>query len=135
MKESKTDTHRSNSTETTAPSNFIKQIIAEDIKMLLDDLGYQIVEQVARSYNDGIRLFESEKPDLVLVDIMISGEKDGIDLAEAIRQNSDTPLIFLTSHADTSTIDRAKKMNPDAYIVKPSTSEHILEEVGRLIKK
>jgi len=94
-------------------------IIAEDIKILLEDLGYQIVEQVARTYNDGIRLFESEKPDLVLLDIMISGEKDGIDLAEAIRQKAETPLIFLTSHADTSTVERAKTMNPDAYIVKP----------------
>jgi two-component system response regulator LytT len=94
-------------------------IIAEDIKLLLEDLGYQVIEKVARSYNDGIRLFENEKPDLVLLDIIISGEKDGIDLAEAIREKADIPLIFLTSHADTSTIDRAKTMNPDAYIVKP----------------
>ena len=87
-------------------------IIAEDIKFLLEDLGYQVVEEVARNYQDGVRLFDSENPDLVLVDIILSGEKDGIDLAGTIRERSDTPLIFLTSHADASTVDRAKTMNP-----------------------
>ncbi|MFC2098497.1 LytR/AlgR family response regulator transcription factor [Bacteroidota bacterium] len=94
-------------------------IIAEDIKLLLGDLDYQVVDEVARTYEDGLRLFESENPDLVLVDIIISGAKDGIELAEAIRERTDIPLIFLTSHADSYTVDRAKKMNPDAYIVKP----------------
>ena len=77
------------------------------------------MDEVARTYEDGLRLFESENPDLVLVDIIISGAKDGIELAEAIRERTDIPLIFLTSHADASTVDRAKKLNPDAYIVKP----------------
>jgi len=97
----------------------INELVSNSCKYIFKDIGYQIVEQVARTYNDGIRLFESENPDLVLLDILISGEKDGIDLAEAIRKRADTPLIFLTSHADASTIDRAKTMNPDAYIVKP----------------
>ena len=94
-------------------------IIAEDIRMQLEDLGYEIISRVARNYDEALQLFNSEKPDLVLLDIVLSGEKDGIDVAEKIREISRIPIIFLTSHADSSTVERAKKINPDAYIIKP----------------
>jgi DNA-binding LytR/AlgR family response regulator len=93
-------------------------IIAEDIRMELEGLGYEVVG-IAASYDEALDIFLSKHPDVMLVDILIAGEKDGIELALTIRKQEDVPLIFLTSHADKGTVERAKQAKPDAYLVKP----------------
>lgn len=94
-------------------------IIAEDIRAQLEDLGYEVITHIPRNYQESLDTFNRELPDLILLDIIIAGERDGIDLAERIREISDVPVIFLTSHADQATVERAKNTHPDAYIVKP----------------
>jgi len=64
-------------------------------------------------------VFRATKPDLILVDINLNGETDGIALVEKIRGIRPMPVIFTTSYADKETIDRAKVTNPYAYLIKP----------------
>lgn len=93
-------------------------MIAENIIHTLLDLGYEVTEP-ATNYTSALEMIEQEQPDLLLLDIILSGHKDGIDLAETVKQRSNIPFIFLTSNADQRTIDRAKKLNPPSYLVKP----------------
>ncbi|MCD6566252.1 MAG: response regulator [Bacteroidales bacterium] len=93
-------------------------IIAEDIRMMLENLGYEVVG-TAPGYSEAIELMNKDLPDVVLIDILLAGEKDGITLAETIREKYNLPFIFLTSHSDTATVERAKAVCPDGYLVKP----------------
>lgn len=93
-------------------------IIAEDIKLQLLKLGYQVTG-ISDTYDTSLKMMEEEVPDIVLVDIRLGGEKDGVDLVEMIREKYDIPAIFLTSHADKATVERAKKVNPEGYLLKP----------------
>jgi two-component system response regulator LytT len=99
-------------------------LIAEDIRMHLENLGYEVIG-IASSYNETIEITNSESPDIALVDIIIDGEKDGIQTAGYLKQNLDIPIIFLTSHADKPTVERAKQVNPDGYLVKPFNSNDL----------
>lgn len=93
-------------------------IVSEDLKLTLEELGYGVSGQ-AVSYEEAINLLDKELPDLALIDIYIEGPKDGIELAQTIRQKYNIPLIFLTSFADKKTVERAKQIQPDGYLVKP----------------
>src|SRR5690348_12950127 len=93
-------------------------IIAEKIKLLLEGMGYLICEPVS-SYDEALAMIEKEKPDMLLLDINLNDKKDGIDLAEQVNRQHRIPFIFLTANSDRATIERAKKVNPNAYLVKP----------------
>ena len=103
-------------------------IIAEDLKEILEELGYHVPD-TAVSAEEAIDLIRNEKPDIVLVDIMLKGRMDGIELAKIINDSFDIPFIFVTSHADRATIERAKKTRPHGYIVKPFEEEDIFAAV------
>ena len=93
-------------------------VVAEDLQHRLSELGYDVAGWAA-SGEDAVRLAEEVLPDLVLMDIRICGELDGIDAAHAIRERSDVPVIFVTAFADADTLARAKAVEPFGYIVKP----------------
>lgn len=93
-------------------------IIAEDISETLRSLGYDVTGN-AVNYNEALKFLDSQYPDIVLVDINLGEEKDGIDVGTAIREKHQLPFIFITSHADKSTVDRAKHLKPNGYLVKP----------------
>ena len=93
-------------------------IIAEDIRMMLEDLGYTVIGTVP-DYSEAVELIDKNLPDVVLIDILLAGEKDGITLAETIREKYNLPFIFITSHSDNATVERAKSVRPDGYLVKP----------------
>ena len=80
--------------------------------------GYQTCP-VARSYDEAISYFETYNPDLVTLDIHIEGERTGIDVANFIKQNSNTPFIYLSGSIDRSSISLVKSTNPFAFLVKP----------------
>lgn len=103
-------------------------IIAEDIKMQLVKLGYQVTG-VAKDFNSARILLEEDTPDLLLVDIVLKGEQDGIDLAHFVKEQYDLPVIFLTSHADKLTVERAKKVNPEGYLLKPFQKEDLFSTI------
>jgi two-component system response regulator LytT len=105
-----------------------EMIIADRICMALEQLGY-IPTEPAISYTEALEMMEREKPDIMLLDIVLSGQKDGIDLAAKIKEDYDVPFIFLTANSDTATIERAKKVCPPAYLMKPFTKEELYSSI------
>ena len=94
-------------------------LIAHSIDYLLKKLGYD-VSGIANNAADAMHAVLTKKPDLVLMDINLNGEKDGIQIAEEISQQEFAPpVIFLTAYTDANTVARAKVTHPFGYIVKP----------------
>ncbi|HTA28594.1 MAG TPA: response regulator [Bacteroidia bacterium] len=103
-------------------------IIARNITDNLIALGYEVVGP-AVNYTTALELIEKEKPDLLLLDIQLSGRKDGIELAQAVKKAMPLPFIFLTANSDSATIERAKRTEPNAYLVKPFTKEDLFTAI------
>ena len=95
-----------------------EQITAEDLRDILTDLGYSVVDVVANGA-DAIERAEKERPDLALMDIRIKGNMDGTETARLLRERFNIPVIYLTAHADPETVTRAKAAEPLGYITKP----------------
>ena len=95
-----------------------QRLIAADIENTLKKLGYVVVGNVA-SGEDAISQSEQVRPELVLMDVRLRGELDGIHAAEIIRDRFNLPVVYLTAYADEDTILRAKKTTPYGYLVKP----------------
>jgi DNA-binding LytR/AlgR family response regulator len=103
-------------------------VIARTILGTLDELGYSHCGP-AISYTEALEMLGDNKPDLLLLDIQLSGKKDGIDVAQKVNELYQIPFIFLTANSDPETIDRAKKVKPHAYIVKPFSKEELFAAI------
>ena len=103
-------------------------IIADDICDILEELGYEVDLPVI-SYSQAIEALDNNPPDLILIDIQLAGRRDGIDLAWTVKDNYQLPFIFLTSNADAATVDRAKKVNPPAYLLKPFNKNDLFTSI------
>lgn len=96
-------------------------LIGQGLEEQLLDFGYAITDNVANS-RDALLAFRRRLPDLVICDIELNKSKlDGIQLAAAFNEVEKVPIIFLTSFGDTKTVERAKKVNPAYYLIKPCT--------------
>jgi len=93
-------------------------LVAEDIAFRLKSLGYRITDIVI-SGHDALSSVKKEIPDLILMDILLKGELDGIQTHEIINKNYNIPLVYLTSFSDEKTFSRAKLTQPFGYIIKP----------------
>lgn len=87
---------------------------------LVEQLGYRVVGKVT-SGEEAIRRLEEFDPDLILMDILLNGELDGIETMEKIRSISDVPVIYLSGSSDRFIFERAKKTGFTDYLVKPVT--------------
>ena len=95
-----------------------ERITAEDLQDILTDLGYTVTASVS-SGAEAIAKAAEIKPDLALMDIRIKGEIDGTETARILRERFNIPVVYLTAHADTATLSRAKLATPLGYITKP----------------
>lgn len=93
-------------------------VVALDIRRHLEAFGYRVTGSYA-SGEEAIANFEAEGPDLVLMDIRLQGQMDGIEAAQIVREQFRVPVIILTAYADEKTIERAKFIEPFGYIIKP----------------
>jgi PAS domain S-box-containing protein/putative nucleotidyltransferase with HDIG domain len=93
-------------------------LVGRDINHMLRGLGYEVIDVVSRG-DEAIAIAESSRPDLVLMDIVLKGEIDGITAAEKIWEQCSVPIIYLTAYADEATLSRAKQTEPFGYILKP----------------
>jgi DNA-binding LytR/AlgR family response regulator len=93
-------------------------IVSKDIQNSLKRLGYSIVGSAA-SGEKAIEAALKEKPDLILMDIMLKGDMNGIEAAEKIKEKINIPIIFLTAYAEDATLSKAKMVEPYGYILKP----------------
>ena len=91
---------------------------ALELQFHLEQLGYEVVDLVS-SGEQAIKRATELKPDLLMMDIRLEGEVDGIDAFKAIREEHDVPVIFLTAFGDEETISRAKECGAFGYILKP----------------
>ena len=95
-----------------------EQIIAFNLKNRLEKLGYTVPAFVANG-KDAIAKTEEHQPDLILMDIMLEGDMDGVEAASVIKDKFGTPFMYLTASSDEQTVERAKKTNPLGYLIKP----------------
>ncbi|MFP4654611.1 MAG: response regulator [Methanohalobium sp.] len=102
--------------------------VALDIKNRLTKLGYSVTD-VTSTGEDAIKKAEENKPDLVLVDIILKGEIDGIEAARHIHDNLDIPIVYLTAYADDDLIERAKHTKPYGYILKPFQNKDLRSNI------
>ena len=94
-------------------------IIAADLQDRLSDMGYAVLGPEASGEEAIRRLDGNSPPDLLLMDIQLEGEWDGIETARKMREKLRLPLIFLTSNSDDATFLKAKAIQPDAFLSKP----------------
>ncbi len=107
-------------------------IIALDLKLRLENLGY-VVLNIAFNGEDAIKLTGETNPDLVLMDIQLNGEMDGIAVANQIRNLHNVPFIYLTGSHDNSLLERAKQTDPIGFISKPFDEIEIQSLIERAI--
>ena len=101
-----------------------ESIIAHHLADTLTELGYEVAA-VLHKADEAIAVLRQTKPDLVLMDIRLGGELDGITLAEEIYTCETTPVVFVSAYADTETLDRAKLSGAFGFITKPITSKQL----------
>lgn len=93
-------------------------IVANDLKQSLNEMGYDAFA-IAASAEEAVACAEERWPDVVLMDIRINGPEDGIQTATMLKRKDPVIVVFLTAHADDPMIDRAKRAEPDGYLLKP----------------
>lgn len=93
-------------------------IVAKDISVCLQKIGYEVMGTFAKG-EKALLFLEDNKPDLVLMDIMLAGKISGIDASASINSTYDIPVVFLTAYADEQTISKAKITEPYGYVIKP----------------
>jgi two-component system, cell cycle response regulator len=93
-------------------------IVAQDLKEVLERLGYRVVGVAAEGVQ-AVYLAEELQPQLIVMDVSLRGEIDGIQAARMIQERAHVPVIFLTGHGDPATLERAISTGPLGYIVKP----------------
>uniref|UniRef100_UPI00404A3AB9 LytR/AlgR family response regulator transcription factor n=1 Tax=Fulvivirga sp. TaxID=1931237 RepID=UPI00404A3AB9 len=103
-------------------------IISEEISEILKKYGISVVGQ-ADNADDALALIHTERPDIVLMDIHIKGNLDGITLAHEVKKIAPIAVIFLTSYMDEGYLTRAKQVMPAAYLVKPFKEQDIISTI------
>lgn len=106
-------------------------VVSIDIRNMLQKAGYNIAA-VAFQGEEAVQKAAISGPDLVLMDIGLKGEIDGIEAARRIRERLRIPIVFLTGFADDVTVAKAQEINPSGFIIKPINEEElrkILEDV------
>lgn len=95
-----------------------EMIIAANISLQLTGLGYEITGIIPRG-EEVLPHIEKTLPDIILMDINLKGDLDGVDIVHAIQKKYNIPIIYLTANADEVSFNRAKQTNPYAFISKP----------------
>ncbi len=111
-----------------------EKIIAYDIKYCLEKSGY-IVPAIAAYGQQAIEKAEEFRPDLVLMDVMLKGNMNGIEAAEEIVSQFNIPVIYLTAYSDESTLKKAKTTQPFGYILKPFEAVQLITTIEIALNK
>lgn len=109
-------------------------IIALDLKLRLEKLGYEVINTVFNG-EDALKLAGETNPDLVLMDIQLNGEMDGINVAQQIRNLYNIPFIYLTGSFENTLLERAKQTDPIGFISKPFDESEIQNLIEKAISQ
>ncbi|WP_027075328.1 LytR/AlgR family response regulator transcription factor [Maribacter antarcticus] len=115
-------------------------IIGANVSLLLTNLGYDVTGLVPRGEEAVVHVRENP-PHILLLDINLKGNLNGIDTAKAIQKHADIPIIYLTANSDNATFELAKETRPKAFITKPfnklnleRTLELVVQNLGEVSK-
>ncbi len=109
-------------------------VIAKVADWRLKNLGYEVCGR-ATTGAEAMELVVNNRPDLVLMDINIRGDVDGIETARMIKNGFNIPVVYVTSHSDGPTLERAKATNPDGFIVKPFEDNDLRVAIELALKR
>ena len=109
-------------------------VVALSLQAVLNKMGYMVVG-IAITGNEAIRMATDLHPDVILMDIHIKGDKDGIQTTEKINEISDVQVIYLTAYADDETVNRALKTRSHSYLVKPYNPRELYSNIEFAIYK
>ncbi len=107
-------------------------IIAEDLRLLLRDSGYEVVA-VVRTGQEAIERVDELAPDLLIMDVRLQGNLDGIETAKVIRSSHDMPILYLTAFADDALLERTAVTKPCCIAFKPFLEEDLMKLVRKLL--
>ncbi len=111
-----------------------EMVISLEIATTLRRLGYAVAGQAITGI-DAIRMAAEVNPDLILMDIRLRDEMDGIEAASRIQHLSDLPIIFLTAHSDEATLERAIAISPSGYLIKPFKDRELYSSIELALHK
>ncbi|MFP4308631.1 MAG: PAS domain S-box protein [Desulfococcaceae bacterium] len=109
-------------------------VVGADLANKLERLGHAVAATAAGA-EEAISLARRLRPDLVLMDIRLGGTMDGIEAADAVREELDIPVVFLTAHSDPATLKRAKIAQPFGYILKPFEERELASQIEMALYK
>jgi diguanylate cyclase (GGDEF)-like protein/PAS domain S-box-containing protein len=109
-------------------------LIARDIENMIHNAGYEVCG-IAGTGKEAIEKAEGTLPDLILMDIILRGEMDGVEAAERIREHYNIPVIYLTAHTDENTLQRAKLTEPLGYTLKPVEQKELMTVIEMALYK
>ena len=107
-------------------------LVAKDIQLQLMTLGYEVLD-IVRSCNQALASLASNQPDIILMDVMIDGDLDGIETAARINETYDIPIIYLTDLKDNQTFHRAKTTHPAIFLNKPFNEYELSRHIDLVI--
>ena len=111
-----------------------ERIIAIDLQRRLEKFGFMVCA-IAVSGKEALHLTELHMPDIILMDIMLAGEIDGIDTAQIVNQRFRIPVIFITAYSDEKTLERAKRAKPSGFILKPFKEKELYTTIDIALYK
>lgn len=111
-----------------------EQIAAMDIREMIEQSDYNVTS-VVDSAEDALTEVEELPVDLVIMDIRLNGERDGIDAVREMNEQQQVPVVYLTAHSDDDTLKRAKETNPAGFLVKPVTEADLRTTIEMVLEQ
>ncbi|MEO8512897.1 MAG: response regulator [Ignavibacteria bacterium] len=107
-------------------------IVAMDISKCLSSLGYEVVF-ISDSGEKVLDLFDSARPDLILMDVELKGKLNGLDTAKILKEKYSVHVVFLTAFEDENTLNKIGALSSDGYLVKPFEDEQLESTLKRIL--
>ncbi|MBN8585571.1 MAG: response regulator [Ignavibacteria bacterium] len=108
-------------------------IVAMDISKCLASLGYEVTF-ISDSGEKVLELVKESLPDLILMDVELKGQLNGLDTARLLREKYSIHIVFLTAFEDETTLNRIGELSPDGYLVKPFEDDQLENTLKRVLK-
>ncbi len=107
-------------------------VVASEIKLRLERMGFGVIG-IVNNGRDAIKKSELHEPDVILMDITLKGKMTGLDAAREISRGSDTPVIFITAHTDTPTLDSARATSNHGIFTKPFSDDELQAAIQQAV--
>ena len=109
-------------------------VVADQLCKDLKDLGYTVCS-TASTGDEAIKKVEVDRPDLILMDIVLKGKIDGIEAADRVNSQFNIPILYLTAYTNQEYIERAKQTNPFGYLLKPYNQNELYANIEMALHK